>query len=216
MTRRNAPTAGLIAAAVVILLWSGWRIVDARLTVGTGIAAWGLWLVLAVAVASAVAYLRELVQHRGSSRRGGWRPVPGVALLWVAGIATVAVFGFLMPGGAGAHASSQVPVADGSTPAPAPASPSSSSPLPTTSPTTAGPIISPKATRGSAPAAPSQPRAVPVVAAHTASVTPRPVSTAPASSAPAPSPTPTATSTSTSAPLITLPTLPNGKPKPTK
>ncbi len=119
MTRRNARTAGLIAAAAVVLLWSAWRIVDARLNVGTAIAAWSLWLVLAVALASAVAYLRELVQHRGASRRVGWRPVPGVALLWIAGLATVAVFGFLMPD-AGA-ASTRQPGAGGRRLDPAPA-----------------------------------------------------------------------------------------------
>lgn len=212
MTRRNARTAGLIAAAVVVLLWSAWRIVDARLNVGTATAAWSLWLVLAVALTSAVAYLRELVQHRGASRRVGWRPVPGVALLWVAGLATVAVFGFLMPDAGAVSTGTQTAMAAGSTsPQGSPATPSSSPT--TTSPTTASPTTSATPTR-SASASRSQSRAVPV-AVQTAASTPQPVST---TSAPRPttSPTPAPTSSTTSSPLVTIPILPNGKPRPTK
>lgn len=213
MTRRNARFAGLIAAAAVVLLWSAWRIVDARLNTGTAIAAWGLWLVLAAALASAVAYLRELAQHRGSSRRVGWRPVPGVSLLWVAGVATVAVFAFLMPDAGAAATGRQAPVADGSTPAPG-------SPTPVATPTTATPTTtSPTSPTTSARPTPSssasrsQSGVVPA-AVETAAVTPRPVSTTSAPSAPATSPAPT--SSTTSAPLVTLPPLPNGKPRPTK
>lgn len=212
MTRPNARTAGLIAAAAVVLLWSAWRIVDARLNVGTAIAAWSLWLVLAVAVASAVAYLRELVQHRGASRGVGWRPVPGVALLWIAGLATVAVFGFLMPDAGAASSGTQAAMVTGSSRAPAsPTSPSSS---PTTArPATASPTTSATPTR-SASVSRSQSRAV-AVAVQTAAVTPRPVSTTSAPR-PATSPTPTATSSTTSTPLVSIPLLPNGKARPTK
>jgi hypothetical protein len=212
VTRRNARTAGLIAAAAVVLLWSAWRIVDARLNVGTAIAAWSLWLVLAVALASAVAYLRELVQHRGASRRVGWRPVPGVALLWIAGLATMAVFGFLMPDAGAARTGTQAAMAAGSSRAPASPAPSSSpvtaSPA-TASPATGSPTTS--ATR-SASVSRSQSRAVPV-AVSSGAATPRPVST---TSAPRPATTPTPTSSPTSTPLVTLPLLPNGKPRPTK
>ncbi|HEV7173034.1 hypothetical protein [Pedococcus sp.] len=211
MTRHNARTAGLIAAAAVVLLWSAWRIVDARLNVGTAIAAWSLWLVLAVALASAVAYLRELVQHRGASRRVGWRPVPGVALLWIAGLATVAVFGFLMPGAGAALNASHAPVTDGST---ASASPTPSSSPPTASPATARPTPSAAPTR-SASVSRSRSRAVPL-AVQTAAARPRPVSTTSAPRAPATSPTPAPTSSPTSTPLVSLPLLPNGRPRPTK
>lgn len=207
MTHRNARSAGLVAAAVVILLWSAWRIVDARLNTSTAIAAWGLWLVLAVALASAVAYLRELVQHRGSSRRVGWRPVPGVMLLWIAGLSTVGVFGFLMPDAGAASTSTQAPVADGSTP---------SAPSPTPSPTTATPTTASPTTAATptqaASVSRSQPRAVPV-AVRTWALAPRAASTTSAPR-PATSPTPTASPTSTS--LLGLPLLPNGGPHQTK
>ena len=211
MTRRNARTAGLITAAAVILLWSAWRIVDARLNLGTAVAAWSLWLLLAVALASAVAYVRELVQHRDSSRSVGWRPVPGVALVWIAGLATVAVFGFLMPDAGAASTGTQAAMVAGSSRATG--SPTQSSPTSTPSPTTSNPTTSASPTN-SASVSGSPAKAVPV-AVQTAAVTPRPVST---TSAPRPttSPTPTSTPSTTSTPLVTLPLLPNGKPRPTK
>jgi hypothetical protein len=211
VTRPNARTAGLIAAAAVVLLWSAWRIAEARLNVGTAIAAWSLWLLLAVALASAVAYLRELVQHRGASRGVGWRPVPGVALLWIAGLATVAVFGFLMPDAGTASTGTQAAMTTGSTgPQGSPTTPSSS---PTTaSPTSAAPTTSATPTRSASGARP-QSNAVPV-AVRTAAVTPRPVSTS--APRPATSPTPAPTSSTTSGPLVSIPLLPNGKPRPSK
>ena len=212
MTRRNAITAGLVAAAVVVLLWSAWRIVQAQLTVGTAVVAWGLWLVLAMAVASAVAYLLELLQQRGTSRRVGWRPLPGVSLLWIAGLATMGVFGFLMPDVAGAHAASQSPVADSSTSTPTQSATSASLPTPTATASSTPSAHSAATT----PASRSQARLVPA-AARTTAVTPRPVSTTSAPSAPvSTSPTPTSTSSPTSTPLVSLPILHNGKPHPTK
>lgn len=210
MTRRNALTAGLVAAAAVVLLWSAWRIVQAQLTVGTAVVAWGLWLVLAGAVASAVAYLRELLQQRGTSRRVGWRPLPGVSLLWIAGLATLAVFGFLMPDAAGARAASQSPVADSSMSTPTQSA--TSAPLPT--PTATLSSTTSAHTAPTTSASRSRARMVPA-AVQTTAVTPRPVSTTSAPSAPVTtSPTPTSSPTSTS--LVSLPILPNGKPHPTK
>lgn len=97
MPRRTIVTAGLVAAGLGTLLWCAWRIFNAQLTLGTGIAAWALWLVLAAALATAGAYLREVTRHRSSTHAAGWKPLPAVMLLWVAGVSTLAVFAFMLP-----------------------------------------------------------------------------------------------------------------------
>jgi hypothetical protein len=194
VTRRNPAVFGLpvlAGLAGVLVLWCAWRIIGAELTLGTGLAAWGLWLVLTAAVVTAAFYVRELARHRVAGRGGAWRPLPSLVLLWIAGATSVGVFGFMLPTRADSApatptaAAASVPV----TSAPTPEVGTTSAPAPTSSRPTP------------TPASRSQVRETPTPV-RTTVVTPSPVSTSvaapssPTTSAPAPSPT--------SSPLITI------------
>ena len=85
---------GIVAVVVgVALLWCDWLVLRADLTTGTTVAAVLLWLLAAGAVVTIVAFIREVERHRadrrdteGGRRRGAARPLPGLVLLWVAGL----------------------------------------------------------------------------------------------------------------------------------
>ena len=78
MTRPNALVGALAAVGVGTLLWLAWLIVAADLTLGTSIAAWGLWLLVLLTATTAVAYAWELGRHhRTAGRPGSWRHCPG-------------------------------------------------------------------------------------------------------------------------------------------
>jgi hypothetical protein len=100
VTRPNALVGALAAAGVGTLLWLAWLIVAADLTVGTSIAAWGLWLLVLLTATTLVAYARELGRHRRvAGRTLSWRPLPGLVLLWVGGLTAVPVLALTLPHG---------------------------------------------------------------------------------------------------------------------
>lgn len=202
MTRRTTILAGLVTVGLVVLLWGAWRILSAGLSLTTGIAAWVLWLVMAAAFATAAAYLREILDQRAASRNVGWRPVPSIMLLWIAGATTMAVFAFMLPT---KTASAEAVAAHPAVPTP---SATTGSGLPSPSSTTAAATRAPAASPSSA-------------AKMTAAGTPSPVSTVAVAPAPepvgAPAPAPstsssTPSSSSSTTPLIHI-TLPRGAPK---
>ena len=98
MTRPNALVGALAAVGVGTLLWLAWLIVAADLTLGTSIAAWGLWLLVLLAATTVVAYTRELGRHRRKAARpGSWHPLPGLVLLWIGGLTAVPVLALMLP-----------------------------------------------------------------------------------------------------------------------
>ena len=98
MTRPNALVGALAAVGVGTLLWLAWLIVAADLTLGTSIAAWGLWLLVLLAATTVVAYTRELGRHRRKAARpGSWHPLPGLVLLWNGGLTAVPVLALMLP-----------------------------------------------------------------------------------------------------------------------
>ena len=156
MTRANVLVGALAAVCVGTLLWCAWLILAADLTLGTSVAAWGLWLLVAAAATTLVAYVRELGRHRHAVTTGGsWKPLPSLVLVWIGGLTAVAVFAFMLPSGAAQNAAEDKPSAEASpamgatTPVPSATSPatprvssttaSRSKPrtTPTTSPTAA-------------------------------------------------------------------------------
>jgi hypothetical protein len=95
-------------------------LVRADLTAGTRIAAIALWLLAALAVVTLAAFVREVERHRGTASRpsgrrsaahgrrsradrrpDSWKPLPSLVLLWVGGLTALAVFPFMLSGGAG-------------------------------------------------------------------------------------------------------------------
>jgi cytoskeletal protein RodZ len=113
VTRPNVLVGALAAVCVGTLLWCAWLILAADLTLGTSIAAWGLWLLVAAAAVTLVAYVRELGRHRHSVTSGGsWKPLPSLVLVWIGGLTAVGVFAFMLPSGAAENADSG-PAAEG-------------------------------------------------------------------------------------------------------
>lgn len=101
MTRPKASplvfVGALAAAGVGTLLWCAWLILTAPLPTGAATAAWVMWLLCVAALVTLVAYLRELVRHRVIAGRGSWKPLPGLLLLWVAGLTALVAFPFALP-----------------------------------------------------------------------------------------------------------------------
>ncbi|GAA2738888.1 hypothetical protein GCM10009867_32430 [Pedococcus aerophilus] len=101
MTRPKASALAFVGALAAVgvgtLLWSAWLVLTAPLPTGAATAAWVLWLLSVVALVTLVAYLRELVRHGVLERRGSWKPLPGLPLLWVAGLSAVVAFPFVLP-----------------------------------------------------------------------------------------------------------------------
>lgn len=207
MTRRETVARGgvvaLAAAGGVTLLWSAWRVLTAPLPDAAATAAWTLWVLAVAALVTFVLYLLELVRHGLSSGGTGWKPLPSLALLWVAGLTAVLAFGFVLPNRPG---ESTQPDVDS---APSPSATATSTPTPST-----------QATKSASPrpdARRSQPAAVPVRATSR----PQPVSTPSVvrttrTATPAPSttsvrPAPTPTSTTTTRPLLDITLPPQGR-----
>ena len=135
MTRHNAMVGVLAAAGVGTLGWFATKIVAAHLPLGAGIAAWTLWLIVAAALVTFAAYARELLRHNTALRRGGsWKPLPGLALLWIAGLTALVSFGFVLPDApASAEGTNRATTSTTTTPSPA-ATTGSPSRKPATSP----------------------------------------------------------------------------------
>lgn len=203
MRPRHAFTGVVAAVGGVALLWCAWLVLRANLTTGTTVAVVALWLLAAGAVATLAAYVREVERHRAdrARHRSSAKPLPGLVLLWVAGLTALAAFPFMLSGSSAAGATSADP-----DPAPAgavdtPAGTTTSTPVPSrTSPTSP----SRGATRTPSPSSTSTSAA--------ARTTPRPVTTSTTAATTHPSsstttaPRPT-TSTTTSGPIVTI-TLP--------
>lgn len=198
MRPRHALTGVVAAVGGIALLWCAWLVLRADLTTGTTVAVVVLWLLAAGAVATLAAYVREVERHRAdrARHRSSAKPLPGLVLLWVAGLTALAAFPFMLSESSAAGATSADP-----DPAPAgavdtPAAPTSSKPVPSrTSPTSP----SRGATRTPSPTSTS-------AAPRTTS---RPVTTSTTTSTVRPSTTTTTTprpttSTTTSGPLITI------------
>ena len=197
MSRREAVAratiVALAAAGVVVLLWSAWRVLTTPLPNSAAAAAWTLWVVSVAALVTFVLYLREMARHGLGAGRASWKPLPGVALLWVAGLTALVAFGFVLPERPADSAQSQV---------------DSAATLPTTPttprPTTTGTPTSPATTARAKSVAPST--------TARATTRPRPVATASPVRAttrkatPAPSPTSTSPtpSTTTTDPLLDI------------
>ena len=135
MTRHNAMVGGLAAAGVGTLGWFAAKIVAAPLPLGASVAAWTLWLIVAAALVTFAAYARELLRHNTALRRGGsWKPLPGLALLWIAGLTALVSFGFVLPDGpASAEGADRATTSTTTAPSPA-ATTGSTSRKPATSP----------------------------------------------------------------------------------
>lgn len=113
MTRPAAPVIALStgvvalgAAGLATLLWCAWLLVNSSLPLGATVAAWVLWLVAVAAATTLGAYVRELLRYRPDVAAGAsWRPLPGLVLLWAAGLATLVAFPFMLPRGEAAAVS---------------------------------------------------------------------------------------------------------------
>ncbi len=174
MTRPKVLVGALAAVCVGTLLWCARLILATDLTLGTSIAAWGLWLLVAAAAITLVAYVRELGRHRHSVTSGGsWKPLPSLVLVWIGGLTAVAVFAFMLPSNAAESASQNT---------------SAESPATTASPAVPTPTQTTTSARAAATTASrSKPRTTPSTS-PTAATRTREAGT----------PTPTATSTSAS------------------
>lgn len=217
MTRPNALLGVLAAVGVGTLLWLARLIVAADLTVGTSVAAWGLWLLVLLTATTVVAYVRELSRHRHAGGRvAGWRPLPGLVLLWVGGLTAVPVLALMLPADAAPRPSKATPTAG--------ALSAQESTAPTRTPasrtTTARPTLRSTHTEASrsthrtaaVPSASTSPRRTPQVATtttHSRRVTTLPTPTSTTTTTPS---TPTST---TPTPLIDITVLPNGRTKTT-
>lgn len=207
MTRPTAIVVALAAGGVGTLLWCAWLILSADLTLDTGIAAWGLWLLVAAAATTLVAYVRELGRHHHSVTKGGsWKPLPSLVLLWVAGATAVGVFLFMMPSSAATGNADQATNPQKAQ-VDAGAAPLAGTPT-TTSRTSATTASRSKARTATPTSSPTSPTATGVVAST--SQAPRPRTTTRPTTSTSSSPTSTTTT-----PLVTI-TLPQGQPKPTK
>ncbi|GAA4722761.1 hypothetical protein GCM10025782_20810 [Pedococcus ginsenosidimutans] len=202
MSRREAVAratiVALAAAGVVVLLWSAWRVLTTPLPNSAAAAAWTLWVVSVAALVTFVLYLREVARHGLGVGRASWKPLPGVALLWVAGLTALVAFGFVLPERPADSAQSQVDSAAASPTTP-------TTPRPTTPrPTTTGTPTSPATSARVKSVAPST--------TARATTRPRPVTTASPVRAttrkatPVPSPTSTSPtpSTTTTDPLLDI------------
>ena len=207
MTRREAvaraAVVALAAAGGVTLLWSAWRVLTTPLPDAAATAAWMLWVLAVAALVTFVLYLLELVRHGLASRRAGWKPLPSLALLWVAGLTAVVAFGFVLPDRPG---ESTQPDVDSAGPSPSPTS--TATPAPSTSATT------------SASPSPDARTARPAVVPVRATSRPQPVSTPSVvrtttrTATPAPSTTtakPTPTASTTTRPLLDIILPPQGR-----
>lgn len=207
MTRPNALVGALAAVGVGTLLWLAWLIVAADLTLWTSIAAWGLWLLVLLTATTAVAYARELVRHHGAApRRGAWKPLPSLVLLWIGGLTAVPVLALMLP-------SSAAPV-----PAKATSSAgvlSSRPAFPTGSSASSTPTPSPRTTRSQASRSADR-------SATTTTTSPTPRRTPRGTTTTGPTPTATTrptrpptttTTTPTTTPIIDITVLPNGHTK---
>lgn len=203
MSRREtvarATIVALAAAGVVVLLWSAWRVLTTPLPNAAAAAAWTLWVLSVAALVTFVLYLREMARHGLGAGRGSWKPLPGVALLWVAGLTALVAFGFVLPERPADSAQSDVDSAATSpttqtTPSPsatgAPASPAATARARTPAPTTtARPTARPR----------------PVTTASPVQATTRKATAAPSPTITSPTPT-----TTTTEPLLDI-VLPPGR-----
>lgn len=87
----------LAAAGVGTLLWCAWLILTAPLPSAAAAASWTLWLLSVAALVTLVAYLREMVRHGNLARASSWKPLPGLVLLWVAGLTALVAVPFMLP-----------------------------------------------------------------------------------------------------------------------
>lgn len=198
MRPRHAFTGVVAAVGGIALAWCAWLVLRANLTTGTTVAVVVLWLLAAGAVATLAAYVREVERHRAdrARHRSSAKPLPGLVLLWVAGLTALAAFPFMLSESSAAGATSADPDPAPAGAVDAPAAPTTSSPVPSrTSPTSP----SRGATRTPSPTSTSAaPRTTPrPVTTSTPATTVRPSTT----TTTAPRPT---TSTTTSGPLITI------------
>ena len=98
MTRPNLSVGVLSAVCVGTLLWCAWLILAADLPRGAHIASWVLWLISTAAAVTLLAYLREFLTHRDVAGSGaGWKPLPGLVLLWIGGLTALVSFAFILP-----------------------------------------------------------------------------------------------------------------------
>ena len=204
MRPRHALTGVVAAVGGIALLWCAWLVLQANLTTGTTVAVVVLWLLAAGAVATLAAYVREVERHRAdrSRHRSSAKPLPGLVLLWVAGLTALAAFPFMLSESSAAGAARVQPDSAPADAVDTPSAPTSSTPVPArTSPTSPsrGATRTPSPASSSTSAAPGSGTPRPVTTATTAA-TARPTST----TTTAPRPT---TSTTTSGPLVTI-TLP--------
>ena len=204
MRPRHALTGVVAAVGGIALLWCAWLVLRANLTTGTTVAVVVLWLLAAGAVATLAAYVREVERHRSdrARHRSSAKPLPGLVLLWVAGLTALAAFPFMLSESSAAGATSADPDSAPAGAVDSPGTPTTSTPVPSrTSPTSPsrGARRTPSPTSTSSSAVPR--------------TTPRPVTTSttsatarPSSSTTTTAPRPT-TSTTTPGPLVTI-TLP--------
>ena len=203
MTRPNVLVGALAAVCVGTLLWCARLILATDLTLGTSIAAWGLWLLIAAAAITLVAYVRELGRHRHSVTSGGsWKPLPSLVLVWIGGLTAVGVFAFMLPSNAAESAPQKTSAESPATKA------SSAFPTPTETAT-----ASPRA--AATTASRSKPRTTPSTSptaatrTHAAGTpTTKATSTSPSSTSRTSTTTSTPSSTTTKKPGITI-TLPH-------
>ena len=201
MGRRHALTGLVVTVGGIALLWCAWLVLRADLTTGTTVAVVVLWLLAAGAVATLAAYVREVERHRGARAqlRSSAKPLPGLVLLWVAGLTALAAFPFMLSesSAAGSTAADRDGAPAGAVDSPGTPT-TTSRPVPTrTSPTSP----SRGATRTASPTSTSS--------STTARTTPRPVTTSTTAATVRPSSATTTaprqtTSTTSTGPLITI------------
>jgi len=211
------------------------QLIRADLSLGTRLAALGLWLLAALAVATLTGYVREVERHRrsthrgdgpsprggrrvrGAQRSGSWKPLPGLVLLWVGGLTALAVFPFMLSGGATARSSAPAQEAGGAV---VTAQTSATSPAVPRSAATSVSRSTSRPTRSATAPRPTATTALPVPVATATSSQWRP--TSPSSTSATVTPGPTATSSPTTPSSRTATTVNPGGititllPKPTK
>ena len=98
MTRHKIWVGVVAAAGVGTLAWSAWKVVVADLPLSASVAAWALWLIVAAAAVTMVGYAGELARHPHTLRDlASWKPLPGLGLLWIAGLTAAVSFWFVLP-----------------------------------------------------------------------------------------------------------------------
>ena len=210
MTRPNLFVGTLAAVCVGTLLWCAWLILAADLPRGAHIASWFLWLVSTAAAVTLLAYLREFLAHRDAvGSDAGWKPLPGLVLLWIGGLTALVSFAFILPdpapSGSPARQDKAGTALTSSTLTPTAVSGPASTTPSTTATSAAGPVTSRAVSTSASRSVPA--RTTPPSSQSSAA---RGSSTSSATSG---TTTPSGTTSSTTSPLIDLhilPTLPGG------